>query len=281
MYDYISIRINSNPCNETITDLLADSLAEIGFETFEPDNNGVTAYIRKDLYRRSDVEEILRDFIIEASFSLSEEIIEGEDWNREWEQNYFQPIVIDDKCIVRSSFHNDTRKCPIEILIDPKMAFGTGHHATTAGMMRLLMNSDLNGKNVIDMGTGTGILAILCKKLGANTVSAIEIDPFALANAEENGVLNNVEVNWICGDANALDKLQNVDCFLANINLNVIIGDFSKYMAKINSGGYLFLSGFYEYDLDRIMREAEKFNLIKESVNIENEWVAVKFKKML
>lgn len=280
MFDYIALRIDSTPCNEIITDLIADSLAEIGFESFEPDGNGVTAYIRKDYFNRKQVEVALNDFPIKSNFNISEIEIKGEDWNQEWERNYFKPIVINDKCVVRSSFHNEAPDAPIEILIDPKMAFGTGHHATTAGMIRLLLQEDLNGKSVIDMGTGTGILAILCKKLGADNVTGIEIDPFALENAVENGNLNSVKIKWICGDANNLEKEKPSDYFLANINLNVLLSDMSKYLTRLKPGGKLFLSGFYDYNIEEIRKEADKHGLIELESNIENEWVAMSFQKI-
>lgn len=275
MYDYIALRIDCSPCSETITDLVADSLAEIDFETFEPDDKGLTAYIRKDLYKREKVEEALIDFPIPARFHFNETLIEGEDWNKEWEQNYFQPICIDERVVIRSSFHKDAPKAPIEILIDPKMAFGTGHHATTAGMVRLLLSLDLKGKRVIDMGTGTGILSLLSKKLGAEEVSAIEIDPFALENARENGMLNKENVKWVCGDASKLEDESPADVFLANINLNVILADIDKYMSRLRPGGYLLLSGFYEKDLEEIRKAVSHYGLKEIKKNIDNGWTAV------
>ena len=279
MYDYVSLRIDANPCSETITDLVADSLCEIGFESFEPDDKGLTAYIRKDQYDRIAAEEALQNFPITAQFTYSERTIIGEDWNREWEQNYYQPILIDGQCVVRSTFHKNAPSAPLEVLIDPKMAFGTGHHATTAGMIRLIMKSDMEGRRVIDIGTGTGILAILSKKLGAKEVSAIEIDPYALENAEENGLINKVHINWICGDASALQELEKSDYLLANINLNVILSDIDKYLMKLRPGGQMLLSGFYEKDFDIILKRATSIGMEFIDKIIDNEWVAVKFIK--
>ena len=279
MFDYIAFRVDASPCNETITDLVADALAEIGFETFQPDSTGVTAYIRRDEFSKPAIEKALSDFPIPTAFTFSEKVIIGEDWNREWEQNYFKPILIEGKVVVKSSFHNDAPKAPIEIFIDPKMAFGTGHHATTAGMVRLLLSLDLKGKRVIDMGTGTGILAILCKKMGAGEVTGVEIDPFALENAEENGLMNDVKVEWICGDAKALDEMEVADYFLANINLNVILGDLERYVSKIRPGGRLLLSGFYENDLSAVRKTVALYALKEKEITIENEWVALEFEK--
>lgn len=279
MYDYIALKINVNPCNEDITDLLAAFLADVEFESFEPDESGLIAYVRKDKYNREEVEQIMKDFPMKVNLSTSETEIQGEDWNKEWEQNYFRPIHIDKKLTIRSSFHDNSQSAPIEIIIDPKMAFGTGHHATTAGMSRMLLNANLKGKTVIDMGTGTGILAILAKKLGAGNTVGIDIDKFAIENAVENGIRNNVDIQWISSDDKTLNELENVDVFLANINLNVIKENLEKYSSKLRSGGLIFLSGFLDSDRDTILVEAKKNGLkfVKESE--ENHWMTMEFER--
>ena len=279
MHDYISLRINSTPCDETVTDLLADAMAEIGFESFEPDSEGVTCYIRKSDFLEEEVERVIREFILPVKLTTQQDIIEGEDWNKEWETNYFKPITIADKCEIRSTFHEKVSECPIEILIDPKMAFGTGHHATTAGMVTLLLEENLKEKRVIDMGTGTGILAILCKKLGAKTVTGIEIDEYALENARENGELNSQDIFWIHGSADNLPGLEKADYFLANINLNVILNDLPAYLTSLKSEGKLLLSGFYKKDLPAVKKALESSKM-KEVKNVtENEWIAVMFER--
>ena len=277
MYDYIAVRIDAEPCDEDITDLLAAFLAEVEFETFEPDAKGLTAYVRKDKYDKDAVDDILSDFPIPTKLSMSTMEIEGEDWNKEWEQNYFKPINIDDKLVIRSSFHEAYPEVPIEIIIDPKMAFGTGHHATTAGMSRMLLEEPLNGKTVIDMGTGTGILAILAKKLGAGSTVGIDIDEFAVENARENGELNNEKIEWISGDDRALENLEPADLFLANINLNVITGNLDKYVAKLKPGGRIFLSGFLVSDREKIIENAEKFGLKLAKESSEGNWETMVF----
>ena len=281
MYDYIAVRIEANPCNETITDLLAAFLAEVEFETFEPDEKGLTAYVRKDKYEQKAVEEILKYFPIETELKMTETEIEGEDWNKEWEQNYFQPILIEEKLVIRSSFHDSFPEVPIEIVIDPKMTFGTGHHATTAGMSRMLLEEDLTDKSVIDMGTGTGILAILAKKLGAGETVGIDIDEFAIENAKENGGLNGEQIEWSVGDDRALENLAPVDIFLANINLNVITGNLDKYTSKIKSEGKIFLSGFLVSDKAKIIKEAQKYGLELLKEKEENGWITMAFRKSL
>ena len=279
MYDYVAVRVEAKPCDETVTDLLAAFLAEVEFETFEPDKTGLTAYVRKDKYNRNAVEEILKDFPMDTELHFSETEIEGEDWNKEWEQNYFQPINIDNKLVIRSSFHKSFPEIPIEIVIDPKMAFGTGHHATTAGMSRMLLEEPLEGKSIIDMGTGTGILAILAKKLGAGETVGIDIDEFAVENARENGELNGEKIKWFVGDDKTLSNLKPADIFLANINLNVIIGNLDKYVSKLKSGGKIFLSGFLASDKPKIMQEAEKYDLKLFKDKEERGWMTMGFVK--
>lgn len=279
MQDYISLRVKADPCNETITDLVADALGEIGFESFTPDETGVTAYIQDQLYNKERIDEALADFPIETKFTITEEKVEGQDWNEEWEKHYFQPIIVDDMCVVHSSFHKDIPSARYDIVIDPKMAFGTGHHATTCNMMRFIIESDLKGKSVIDMGTGTGILAILCKMKGASEVTGIEIDPFAWENAVENAGLNNTDINLLCGDAVKLEGLQPADYFLANINRNVITADIESYSKALKRGGTMYLSGFYKVDIPIVETAAKEQELVLETFKEENDWVAVKFTK--
>ena len=280
MQDYISLRVDATPCNETITDLIAAFLGEIGFESFSPDERGVTAYIQDHLYNKESVKEALADFPIETEFTLTEEKVEGQDWNEEWEKHYFQPIIVDDVCVVHSSFHKDVPQAKYDIVIDPKMAFGTGHHATTCNMMRHIIGSDMAGKSVIDMGTGTGILAILCKMMGAGKVTGIEIDPFAWENAVENARLNNVDVEMLCGDAGKLEQTEAADIFLANINRNIITADIAAYSKALKKGGVMYLSGFYKADIPIVEEAAAEQGLRKSEVKEENDWVAVKFEKV-
>lgn len=279
MQDYIALRIEATPCDETITDLVAAFLGETGFESFTPDENGVTAYIQDHLYNKESVNEALSDFPIDTTFTITEEKVEGRDWNEEWEKHYFQPIVVGDQCVVHSSFHKDVPRAKYDIVIDPKMAFGTGHHATTSNMMRFILETDLKGKSVIDMGTGTGILAILSKMKGGAKVTGIEIDPFAWENAVENARLNGVEVEMLCGGAEKLEQIDKADFFLANINRNVITGDIKAYAKALKKGGTMYLSGFYKADIPIIESAAREYGLKKESFKEENDWVAVKLTK--
>lgn len=280
MQDYISLRIDSTPCSETVTDLLAAFLCDIGYESFTPDDNGVTAFIRVEDFDMSKVDEILSSFPIDAKFECTHEFVEGKDWNEEWEKNYFQPIVIGDECVVHSSFHKDVPSCRFDIVIDPKMAFGTGHHSTTSQMMRHILDSDMEEKTVVDVGTGTGILAILCKMKGASKVTGIEIDPFAWQNAVENTRLNNTEIEMICGDASALEGITDADYLLANINRNIITNDIKAYSSTLKKGGKMFLSGFYDLDVPVVLEAAKACGLEMEKKLVDNDWAAIRLVKI-
>lgn len=279
MNNYYALRVDLNPCSEDATDLLAAFLADEGFESFVADEGGMTAYIKEEEYVPEKVGAILADFPMDCDASFSATLVEGQDWNSEWEKHYFQPILIGDRVVIRSSFHHDAPKAEIEILIDPRMAFGTGHHATTSMMVTHLLDIDVAGKTVTDMGTGTGILAILARKLGAREVAGIEIDPGAYENAVDNAAINETEVHLLCGDSSLLKDLPKADIFLANINRNVILADIPNYAAAIKPGGLLILSGFYEQDIPLILQEAEPLGFSLDTKVGEGEWRSLRLRK--
>lgn len=281
MNDYYEVRLDLNPCSEDATDLLAGMLADEGYESFVPDEVGLTAYVKKELFSDDTLKGVLNDFPIDCMVTASSKVIEGRDWNSEWEKNYFQPIVIGDKVVVHSSFHTDIPAAQYDIVIDPKMAFGTGHHSTTSQILTALLSADLDGKSVIDMGTGTGILAILAAMRGAAPVTGIELDGFAYDNAIENVALNrHPEIRLINGDASALAGVDPADMLIANINRNVILADLEAYAAKLKSGGTMLLSGFYEGDdSDMVIAEAEKHGLKFASATSDKRWACLKLLK--
>ena len=279
--NYYKVRFECAPCSEDITDLLAAFLADLGYESFEPDGSGLTAYVQASEFSEDAVKDMLEDFPMETSISFDSEFVESQNWNEEWEKHYFQPIVIAGECVVHSSFHKDVPAARYDILIDPKMAFGTGHHATTSQMMRYVLDiEDIEGKTVIDMGTGTGILAILCKMRGAGKVDGIEIDPGAFENAVENAALHSQAIGFICGDASALADLPPADIFLANINRNVITADIRLYADRIKSGGTLLLSGFYTADIPIVMAAAGPLGFtLDKSTEEGDHWAAIRLIK--
>ena len=276
MKNYIEVRLNANPCTEDITDLLAAFLADVGYDTFSPDDTGLTAYIVSDRYDENQVQDIVNSFPISTSLNYSSNLIEGKDWNEEWEKNYFKPILIERQCVVHSSFHQDVPSAKYDIIIDPKMAFGTGHHSTTLNMIRHILDMDLEGKSVIDMGTGTGILGILAKMKGAGKVTGIDIDEFAIENARENIKLNNTLMTLLVGDKITLEDIEPADIFIANINRNIIVADLPSYVKKLKKGATILLSGFYKSDIPIIMESASKLGLIIEQTYEDNEWVALR-----
>ncbi len=275
MADYYQVRINVENSNETITDLLAAYLADCDYESFVPDEDGITAYINASLFNEECVNEILADFPMPIKATVKSEYIVGKDWNEEWEKNYFQPILIEDKCVIHSTFHKDVPKAKYDIVIDPKMAFGTGHHSTTSLILRYLLSLELQGKYVIDMGTGTGILAILAAMRGA-IASGIEIDEGAYENALENVKLNGVDVKILLGDASRLTDVDIADLFIANINRNIILADMANYCKAMKSGSTMILSGFYESDIPMIEKVAQINNLKIIDYKTDNNWAAVR-----
>lgn len=282
MNDYIETRIDLAPCDEVATDLLADALCEVGYESFVPDENGLTAYIRQELADEGAVTAAVKALPGgEREIKVTHTFVEGRDWNSEWEKNYFQPIVVDNRCVIHSSFHTDFPQCPYDIVIDPKMAFGTGHHATTSLIIACLLDAELQGKSMIDMGTGTGILSILAAMRGASPVTAIEIDPMAHVNAVENVETNgHPEINVLLGDAALLQGLEPVELFVANINRNVIIGDIDAYSKVLQPGGCMLLSGFYEEDVPVVESAAASYGLVADGVTVRDRWACLRLKKV-
>ncbi|MDE7396151.1 MAG: 50S ribosomal protein L11 methyltransferase [Muribaculum sp.] len=281
MNDYTELRIDIEPCTEDLTDMLAAMLADCGYESFVPDDTGLTAYIRAEEFDMAKAREVVDNCPVKwDKIILTDKFIKGQDWNAEWEKNYFKPIVIGNRCVIHSSFHTDIPAAEYDIVIDPKMAFGTGHHQTTTLILERLLAMDLNELTFTDMGTGTGILAILAAMRGATTVNAIEIDPFAQVNAVENVALNgHSEINVILGDASALSGLPEADVFVANINRNIITADMASYSQAIKTGGRLIVSGFYTADAEIIEQSAAQYGLRTDNMTSLNDWCSIQFIK--
>ncbi len=282
MNDYIAVTFTVQPPCEAVNDVLAALLCDIGYESFVTDDDmKMTAYVRKKDFSTEAVDKILVDFPLDARISYASEVIEGQDWNSEWEKNYFKPIVVADRCVVHSSFHTDVPVAEYDIVIDPKMAFGTGHHDTTSLMMTRLIDGDIFGCNVVDMGTGSGILAILAALRGAACVKAIEIDPMAYVNTVENVSVNNVQdiVEVTEGDASMLPDIEWADIFMANINRNIILCDLDRYAASMRKGARLWLSGFYEKDVQMITDKANALGLKYTGASMSSKWASAAYVK--
>jgi len=276
-YYELLFRYESEIETEIINDLLASELGEIGFESFSSDEDGLTAYIITDKYDEPSFGACLKNFPIPGIiFNHTQQLIKDRDWNEEWEKNYFKPIRIENECIIRASFHPHESGFKHTIIIDPKMAFGTGNHATTYLMISEMLKIDFTGKEVLDMGCGTAVLAILATIKNASRVVAIDIDEWAYNNALENCRLNNTEsIEVALGGAEQISRFGVFDYIFANINRNILLEDIQHYVPAMKSGGSLYMSGFYKEDIPVIEEECNKNGLTLCSFNERDNWVAV------
>lgn len=276
---YLEFIFHTTPCTETVNDVLSAVLGEVGFESFVEQPDGIAAYIQKDLYNESSLKEAIADFpLSDTQMEYTYREAEDKDWNEEWEKNFFQPIVIGDRCCIHSTFHKDTPKTEYEILINPQMAFGTGHHETTSSIISELLDADLKDKSVLDMGCGTSILAILASMRGANPVTAIDIDDWCVNNSKDNIILNQINnITVELGDASLLKGRKPFDVIIANINRNILLADMPQYAACMHAGSELYMSGFYVQDIPVIREKAENLGMKFIHYREKNNWAAVKF----
>ena len=280
-YYELSFTYTSPIEKEIINDVLAAELGEIGFESFTESEKGLLGYISEALYDKKTLDDKLADFPLENTrIDYTSKWVESKDWNEEWEKNYFKPIRIGSECIIRASFHEAEPGYTYNIIIDPKMAFGTGNHETTYLMISEMLKLDLEGKELLDMGCGTAVLAILARLKGAKRVAAIDIDEWAYNNAMENIATNNMNnIRVLIGDATLLDGQEHYDIILANINRNILLNDMPAYVNVLNDNGYLIMSGFYTEDIPVIREKAELLQLTYQSNKIKDNWTATVFHK--
>lgn len=265
------------PSSDIQHDMLITMLAEIGFDSFMDDAMGLKAYCSAD--NRDDL--AVENLLLEPSFSdirlLKVEEMPDKDWNEVWEASY-QPVVVNDRCRVRAPFHEPDPSFEFDLVIEPKMSFGTANHETTAQIIQLMLETDFQGKTVLDMGSGTAVLAILAKKLGAAHTVAIDNDEWAYRNAFTNTELNGVsDIEIILGDASSIQG--SFDVVLANINRNILLRDMHLYVAAMRPDAHIFFSGFYTEDLESIKAEAERLGLHYCRHLSRNNWVAAEFVK--
>ena len=280
-YYELKFTYNSLVDKSIINDVLAAELGEIGFESFVESEDGIWAYISEHLYDETVLEGKLKEFPIQnVGIHFAKQFIESKDWNEEWEKNYFKPIRIGDECIIRASFHEPEPGYTFNIIIDPKMAFGTGNHETTFLMISEMLKLDLGGKDLLDMGCGTAVLAILAKMKKASKVVGIDIDEWAYNNAQENIHLNHTDdIQLALGGAEQIPTFGTFDVVFANINRNILLNDMRHYARNMKSGALLFMSGFYTQDIPFIKAECERNGLNFLSYAEKNNWVAVKTQK--
>ena len=276
---YLAIHLRFDNKEDFVADVLADYLGKIGFESFVTTDEGLDAYIPEKNFSEQEFETALKRFPLDVAMSYVAEEMEDKNWNEEWEKHFFEPITIDNECIIHSSFHKDIPKLKYNIIIDPKMAFGTGHHETTSLMVSEILKMDLTGKSVLDMGCGTSVLGILASLKGAESITAIDIDEWCVRNSLENIALNDVNnIRVLLGDASLLTG-QHFDVIIANINRNILLNDMEKYSACLPAGGELFMSGFYTEDLPVIESKAAAYGLKTDYFNRKNNWTVVKMTK--
>ncbi len=248
-------------------------LSELGFEGFVETDQGFLAYTDKDL----DFSSKLSDYPIDYQYNVKE--IKEQNWNEAWEKQ-IQALTIDDKIYIKTSFHPH-KNYPLVITIDPKMSFGTGHHETTYLMIKQMLEIDWLNKSVLDMGAGTGVLAIIARKYGAQPVYAVDNDKWAYENMIENFEKNNTtDINAFLADAGILKKFPLFDVVLANINRNILLNDMNKYVKNIKTNGRLILSGFYKEDAEMLINKAENNGMVFEKEKVKNNWMSLSFKKL-
>ena len=260
------------PWNE----ILMAELIEIGFDSFTEEYDGILGYIQKDLFKEEELKNIylLQNDEVEISYTYEE--MPNINWNEEWEKN-FSPINVEDKVLIRAEFH-DSNPNMHEIVIQPKMSFGTGHHPTTHLMIQQMLDIDLENKKVLDMGCGTSVLAIFAKQKGAGRTVAIDIDEWSVENSKENAVRNNVELDIELGTADNLGK-EKFEIILANINRNILISDIPTYVSVLEDGGKLLLSGLCFFDVDDILEVCTEQYLKLEKKIQREEWVSLLLSK--
>ena len=277
---YIEIKLTlaqAEPWKDVFTSLLADA----GCDSFMDGDceNILLAYIKEELYEEEEIRRLLQNHGFDTELTYTVNRIEEQDWNAVWESSY-EPVTIAGRCHIRAPFHKPCPDIEYEIIIEPKMSFGTAHHETTSRMIEYILEEEFTGKSVLDMGSGTGVLAILARKRGATPVIAIDNDPWAYENNLENNARNGIDdITVKLGDANTIGE-QVFDVIIANINRNILLNDMHLYAKSMHAGSCIFFSGFYQgHDLDTIKEKATSLGLEFVSNKVKNEWTAAKFVK--
>lgn len=281
---YYEYSFTLTPSSTVAQEVLSAVLAEIGFDSFVPTESGcnpLLAYIKQSDDDAEALEAVLADFPMpDTTVAYVREEAEDKDWNEEWEKNYFQPLLVDDRCVVASTFHTDVPEAEYRIFINPRMSFGTGHHATTSQMLSEILNADVAGKRVLDMGCGTSILAILARLRGAREVLAVDYDEWCVENSKENIALNGLDgVEVRLGDASALEGENPFDLVLANINRNILLNDMDKYVAVMRQGATILMSGFFVDDVPLLEEAGRKNGLHLLRSHDRDRWACIAFLK--
>jgi ribosomal protein L11 methyltransferase len=277
--DYIELSVEVTP-KEQGSDVLIASLSELDFESFVENDKGFSAYIQAPSFDEEAVSSVFSRFREQFDIVSSHRSIAQQNWNKEWESS-FQPIEVDGRCYIRAPFHDPKEGFEFDIVIEPKMSFGTGHHQTTQLMISRLMLMNVKNRSWLDMGCGTGVLAIVAAQMGANPITAIDIDDWSFENTRENLERNNIN-NVLVHKGNAqILAGQLFHVILANINRNVLLADMPIYYRSLEKGGSLVLSGFFETDIPEISRKAEELGMKLEDRAVRDQWTMLHFIKPL
>lgn len=275
--NYTKISFQLEPDNAENREILVALLSDLAFESFDENDELVMGYIPGETFNPEEIHEIVS--LLPFSVHTENETIPDQNWNEVWEKNYFKPLLIGNRCLVRAPFHTEYEPAEFELVIEPKMAFGTGNHETTTLVAEQILNMDLSGKKVLDMGCGTGILGMLASLKGAKHITAIDIDSWAFDSTVENARLNNIDnLEAKMGDAGLLGN-ESYQIIFANIHKNVILNDLPVYEKVLQSGGKLYLSGFYKHDMPDVKEKAESLGLCETGFQEKNNWVVYSFEK--
>lgn len=262
-------------CDPLFSEILIAEISQAGFDSFLENESGFEAYAEVDRFDQHQVEQIQKKYKEVSPLEFTWDRIEKKNWNEEWEKSY-EPIIVDDKCLIKAEFHRIEKKYPFEITITPKMSFGTGHHQTTCLMIKMQMGLDHKNKRVMDAGCGTAILSIMASKLEADKIEAFDIDEWSVINGKENIEVNNCDnINIRQGMISELTFDDNFDIMLANINKNILLNEMPQYVSYLNPDGYLLLSGFYERDIPDLMVRAHQYQLKQIKNDVNESWASL------
>jgi ribosomal protein L11 methyltransferase len=275
---YTQITFKLNPDNQENREILVAMLADLAFESFDESEEQIMGYIPGESTHLEEIKAITT--LLPFSALIENELIPDKNWNEVWEKNYFKPLLIGNRFLVRAPFHTEFEPAEFELVIEPKMAFGTGNHETTTLVAEQILDMDLAGKTVLDMGCGTGILGMLASLKGAKSVTAIDIDTWSFESTVENARLNNIlNLEAKLGDASLLGT-ETFEIIFANIHKNVIIKDLPVHESVLQSGGKIYLSGFYTHDMPDVKAKAESLGLVETGFQEKNNWVVYAFRKL-
>lgn len=274
--EYIELKID---VPSEFVDILVAELADLQYEGFVETEQGLDAYVPVAAFNENSLNELGNKYQKLFKMNYASQTLEKQNWNETWEKNY-DPVRVGDQCIIRATFHQIDKSYPYEIIITPKMSFGTGHHATTTMMIAHQLEMNFKDKTVLDMGCGTGVLAIMAEKLQATSIDAVDIDDWSVENTQENIVLNDCQkIKVQKGSIDTAQLANSYDIILANINRNVLIHDMPFYHQHLVDGGSLVLSGFYDVDVELIETTARKYNLATINHKTQDNWYSIIFKK--